>query len=325
MMPSSIKNTLALVYVFAAYLIDIALLLSSSWMAQLLGTVLLTHALLTSALLTHELMHGTLFKQRSLNVFWGQVMTHLNGAYYAPWEALEQHHFNHHVHHADFVPFDLAEWVNTLSPMQRRLFLALEWAYFPALELMLRIRSIVLSLQDPATRWRTGLLLAYRAGLFAALGYFSGVAVLLYGIAYISFVNLMRFADAFSHTYDYAIVSQPFPKHDRAYEQAHTLSNLTSVNYPLLNLIFLNFGYHAAHHYDMRCPWHELPQLHERLFGSSGGNIVPLPQLVGNYHRFRLTRLSSGQGEVNVDQLANQAAMLQAFTGAVGVSFLTPP
>lgn len=86
------------------------------------------------------------------------------------------------------------------------------------------------------------MLLLYRGALLTLLAYFSPKAVVLYAIAYISFVNLMRFADAFHHTYDYAIVGQPFPKRDRTDEEAHTFSNLVSASHPWLNLLYLNYS-----------------------------------------------------------------------------------
>ncbi|MDV2997282.1 MAG: hypothetical protein N4J56_006987 [Chroococcidiopsis sp. SAG 2025] len=130
----------------------------------------------------------------------------------------------------------------------------------------------------------------------------------------------MRFADAFHHTFEYVIVEQEIPKRDRIYEQTHTFSNLVSIKYPWLNLLFLNYDYHNAHHHNMRCPWHELPQSHQQVFGEQPGGLLTLPQLVSNYHRYRTSRLFSGQGEAVLED-----STLDASTGGVAVSFLTPP
>jgi hypothetical protein len=67
----------------------------------------------------------------------------------------------------------------------------------------------------------------------------------------------------------------------------------------------------------MRCPWHELPQLHARLYSQDAKNLLPLSHLIANYHRFRLQRLVGTQGEADLT--------LATFTGGVGVSLLTPP
>ncbi len=322
----ALQNAAALGYAIAAYGLGVGLLIVNNAWLNGLGVLLLTHGLVVSAALLHELLHGNLFKARSLNQFWGQAMTHLNGACYAPWEDLVDHHFKHHVHHADFVAFDSAAAVRSLHPAIRGLFLALEWAYFPALEFVLRWRLIAIPFTDPKRRSQRGwavLFILYRAAFFAALAWLSWKALLLYAVAYVSFVNLMRFADAFHHTYEYVVVGDSFPKRDRLYEQSNTFSNLVSQRYPWLNLLYLNFGYHNAHHHDMRCPWYALPALHQRLYGDQSKALIELPKLVANYHRFRLDRLVSDQGDTVLLDMASGA--IAALTGGVGVSFLTPP
>jgi fatty acid desaturase len=321
-----VKNSLALSYTFLTYGLGVFLLLLPSWGWNGVGVVLVVHGLVLSATFTHELIHGNIFKEhRQLNAFWGRVMTHLNGACYAPWEDLVSHHFNHHIHHGDFVGFDPAVYFKAMHPWLRSLYMALEWIYFPLFEFELRWRIILAPLFQTEKRkllLRNLSLMIYRTILFALLGWYSPQGLLLYGITYISFVNLMRFADAFHHTYEYVIMGNPIPQRDRIYEQAHTFSNLVSTRFPWLNLLFLNFGYHNAHHHNMSVPWHELPKLHQAVFGGVSGGIMPLPILAGNYHKFRLQRLFSGQGDATLE---TPESGLVGFTGGIAVSFLTPP
>ena len=319
-----VKNVGALLYTFAMYSLGVILIVVQPWQFNVLGVILLVHALLLSATFTHEFIHGNIFRNRKLNAFWGQAMTHLNGACYATWDALVEHHFNHHLHHADFVGFDILKYLNTMNPLLRWVYIVLEWLYFPIFEFEMRWRVILAPFFEPTKRvliWRSLGLMLYRTAAFALLGWVSWKGLLLYFLAYISFVNIMRFADAFHHTYEYAIVGQEFPKRDRVYEQEHTFSNLVSEKHPWLNLLLLNFGYHNAHHHNMSCPWHELPELHQKLYSEKGGGLLPLPRLVRNYHCFRLYRLFSGQGEATLEG----EATLNSFTGGVAVSFLTPP
>jgi fatty acid desaturase len=323
MMSPLILNSFTIAYIITIYASGIALLILQPWQFNLLSVILLVHALILSTIFTHELIHGNIFKTRSLNAFWGMVMTHLNGACYATWDELVEHHFNHHLHHADFIEFDISTHFEQMHPWLRRVYMALEWLYFPALEFELRWRIILAPFTNPKKRHligRTIAFLIYRTIAFGILAWFSIKAVVLYALAYISFVNVIRFVDAFHHTYDYVIVGQDFPKRDRIYEQEHTFSNLISVRYPWLNLLFLNFGYHNAHHHNMSCPWYELPALHHKLYQKSGGGLLPLPHLIRNYHQFRLNRLLSDQGDFQLD---NQST--HAFTGGVAVSLLTPP
>ncbi|MGJ3246252.1 MAG: fatty acid desaturase family protein [Elainellaceae cyanobacterium] len=323
------KNILAIAYTLIEYAISLGLLIQPLWILKLVGVILLTHSFMWSAVLTHEFIHGTIFKARSLNAGFGRLMTHLNGACYAPYEDIVQHHFNHHIYHVDLVPFDSPTYFKRLPFPVRQLFVALEWVYFPVFEFVMRSRLILAPFQSSGRssgrshlRWRTLFLLTYRGALFGLLAWVSWSGLLLYGIAYICFVNLMRFADAFHHTYDYVVTGDPIPTRDRAYEDANTFSNLVSINHPWLNLLYLNFGYHNAHHHDMRCPWYALPALHQRLYGSQAKAIIPLPQLISNYHQFRIKRLFGGQSAAPADV---HPPALADLVGGVGVSFLTPP
>ncbi|AFY95458.1 fatty acid desaturase [Chamaesiphon minutus] len=318
------KNIVAIAYTFISYSLGILLILSSHWQLNILGIIAIVHSLSIATALTHEFIHGNIFKQRTTNAWWGRVMTHLNGACYAPWENLVEHHFNHHLHHLDVVRFDVVEYLNKLPSWWRSIYVVLEWLYFPVMEFEMRWRIIsdpFLDANKRSLRGRTLIFMLYRATAFVILAWLSWKALLLYSIAYISFVNVMRFVDAFHHIYDYAIVGSNFIQRDRVYEQARTFSNLISVRYPWLNLLFLNFGYHNAHHHNMSCPWHELPALHNKLYGNSDRGLFPLPQLVFNYHRFRIDRLFAGQGEINLDR----ELKLDDFIGGVAVSLLTPP
>lgn len=319
------KNFTALAYVFTLYILGIIFICESSWQLNIVGVIAIAHSLVISTALTHEFIHGNIFKSRYLNAFWGQMMTHLNGACYATWENLVEHHFNHHLLHVDVVAFDVAAYLRVgMYPWLRRIYVVLEWLYFPALEFEMRWRIILAPFLEAKKRWllpRTIVLIIYRILSFSLLAWVSWKAVLLYFFAYICFVNIMRFVDAFHHTYEYAIIGREFPKHDRVYEQENTFSNLISTKYPWLNLLILNFSYHNAHHHNMSCPWHELPQLHAKLYPHQGRELLPLPRLISNYHRYRLDRLFAGQGEA----IVNGKLILDAFTGGVAVSLLTPP
>lgn len=325
MLSAKFKNMMAITYVFSAYILGIVLILQQFWLLNIWGVIAITHSLVISTALTHEFIHGNIFKSRQLNAFWGEMMTHVNGACYAPWENLVEHHFNHHLHHVDIVRFDVVQYLTQdINLIQRSIYVALEWLYFPMLEFEMRWRIIFDPVLDQKKRdllGRTMFWAVLRTIVFGVLAWASWKALLLYFFAYVSFVNLTRFADAFHHTYEYTIVGEEFPQLGRAYEQKNTFSNLVSVKYPWLNLLFLNFGYHNAHHHNMSCPWHELPELHHKLYGKTNQGLLPLPMLIGNYHRFRLHRLFSGQGTIN----SKGEQQLDSFIGGVAVSLLTPP
>lgn len=320
----SSKNTAAIAYTFTSYILGILSIASPYWQLNVLGVIAIAHSLVTATNLAHEFIHGNIFKEPAANAWWGQLMTHLNGACYAPWENLSDYHLNHHLDRADVVRLDAIDYMKQLHPGLRSIYVALEWLYFPILEMDLRWQIILDPWLDVDKRSRSSrnlLLMLYRTLAFGILAWISWKAVLLYFLAYICFVNVMRFVDAFQHTYEYALPGQELIKRDRAYEQANTFSNLISVRYPWLNLLLLNFGYHNAHHHHMSCLWHDLPALHSKLYGNSNRIVLPFPQLMFNYHRFRIERLFNGQGEVNTAAGID----LNSFIGGVTVSFLTPP
>jgi hypothetical protein len=169
-----------------------------------------------------------------------------------------------------------------------------------------------------------------RGFLFATLAILSVKAILLYFVAYISMIHILRFVDAFQHTYDSLPVGEPIPEHcknasleaARHYEQANTFSNIISVRHPWLNLLLLNFGYHNAHHEVIKCPWYHLPALNHVLYSGQVHHYITLFELVGNYHRFRVSRIFTGQGQV-VDR--DNHRQLGTFYGAIEVSFLVVP
>ncbi len=325
MIQPTVKNIISITYVILMYSLGIIAIAVEAWQINLLGAIAIAHSLVISTALTHEFIHGNIFEQRNLNQVWGQVMTHINGACYATWENLVEHHFNHHLHHVDVVGFNIPEYLQvTIYPWLRRIYPILEWLYFPIFEFELRWRIILAPCFDPQKKSLLGRTIGfslYRTAAFGLLAWISWKAIFWYFLAYVSFVNIMRFVDAFHHTYEYIIMGQEFPQHDRAYEQTNTFSNLVSIEYPWLNLLILNFCYHNAHHHQMSCPWYQLPELHAKLYADRDLQLLPLSRLVSNYHRFRLDRLFSGQG----DAIQSGELKLDTFTGGVGVSLLTPP
>jgi fatty acid desaturase len=207
--------------------------------------------------------------------------------------------------------------------------IALEWAYVPAVEFIMRGYVIALPFIDESKRnrrLRIVAVAAVRIAAFALLGWYSPKALLLYFVAYLVFITVLRFADCFQHTYDaYPILGdQPIPKdklRDRAYEQANTYSNIVGLKSPLLNLLWLNFGYHNAHHDRPTIAWHKLPAYHRQLYGDAYAQVVPMHQLLRAFHVHRVTRVVSGDyGHVDGPEVNGRA---DGFVGAVGVSFLT--
>lgn len=316
----------ALAYGLFGYVGGIALLTATPAWQNVIGALLLAHALVICAYLIHECAHNTIFRRNDYNARLGGVLNWITGACYGDYEAIRHKHFRHHVDRADVVAFDYRERL-ARHPRWLWVIAALEWMYIPAVELMMHALVVALPFRLPARRGlrrRVLTVLAIRAALFALLAWISVKALLLYALAYMLFLHVMRFMDTHQHTYEiFATLEQPrgpeAKRFDRDYEHRNTFSNLISTRYPALNLLVLNFGYHNAHHVRPTAPWYRLPALHRELYGEDGSQILPFANLLRAYHRYRVARvLNADTGDVGVG--ADKGA---TFIGVDGVSFLT--
>jgi fatty acid desaturase len=315
-------NLLIIGYALAGFAAGIWLLTLPNLFGNAAGILILTHALTVSAYLIHECTHGTIFAKPSHNDRLGAAMGWLNGACLAPYEGLKHKHLRHHADRMDVVTFDYRTVLKTAPAWARQATLALEWAYIPAVEFLMR--GLVVYSQLKNQRKRVLLILAIRIALFAALAIISFKALCLYAISYILFLHILRFQDAFQHTFDVFVATarQPVPaelRRNRAYEHANTYSDVVSYGHPWINLLLLNFPYHNAHHAKPAAPWYELHSLHKSLYADDQTQILPCGILFRSYHKYRVARvLADDYGVVNPsgDRAEN-------FLGAVGVSFLT--
>jgi fatty acid desaturase len=325
-----LKNSAAFSFVFIGYLLGVWMLFSAEWLVNIAGVLLTAEALIISAYLLHELSHWSIFKSPKTNQRWGTVMAWVNGSCYSTFKEIRDKHMHHHVDRADVLTFNVQHLMRDMPQFARNIIKVLEWLYIPALEILMHFLVIVLPFLEPKwhhKRLRLLGIIAVRASLFVLMALVSVKAWLLYLVAYGMMLTALRFADAFQHTYDVfleADVAKTGGKisdgktRDRAYEQANTFSNLASIQHPWLNLIFLNFPYHNAHHEKPIVPWYDLPALHKKLFGDSTSlPVVPMTRLFAAYHRHRVARLQSD----DYGNLTNESA--DAFVGAAGVSFLT--
>jgi fatty acid desaturase len=318
----SLWNAIVLLYILFGYLSAIALFFSTSLLLNLTGVLLLTQSLVYSAYFTHEFMHGTIFKNRRWNLFFGKVMLWLNGGCYFTFQALTLQHLTHHKDKFDIFTFEPVIALQKQPSIIRRAILVLEWCYFPIMGFWSRWQAITAPFwnnQRQEERPRVIFILAIRIILFSLLGILSFKAFLFYFLSYIGMITVLRWADAFQHTYEGFAPDAVLPKRDRAHEEAHTFSTLLSCRYPWFNFLLLNFGYHNAHHAVMTCPWHSLQELNRELDRESKIRYVSLREQLDHYHKFRITRFILGQGEA-IDREGNPT--FAYFYGAHDVSFL---
>jgi fatty acid desaturase len=335
--PRSALSAVAVGYTLAGYAGGFALMASSRAVFNALGVLLCTHAMLIAAYLVHEAAHGSLVPARrtrtgerrsahARNRAIGELMSFVAGGSYASFERIRELHLCHHRERCDVGRFDYKRFLRARRGGLRRVVYALEWAYLPAVELLMHAQVIVRPFVERSQRRylpRVLAMLLVRGGLLAALAWQSPRALLLYVVAYGLLMVVLNFFDAFHHTYEQFFVGEgPFSheaRPDRAYERANTYSNLVSERHPWLNLLTLNFGYHNAHHERPGEPWYRLPALHQQLFAERPRELMPMRELLRTFHRNRLRRiLDDDYGSVGTGP-----GRADGFVGAHGVSFLS--
>lgn len=314
----------ALAYAVAGYLGGLGLLLAGPAGLKLLGVLWLAHALVIAAYLIHECAHNTVFAAPRHNAWLGEALSFLVGAAYGDYADIRHKHMRHHTDRADVVAFDFRT-VLSRYPVLLKTVQALEWAWIPAVDLFMH--GLVLALpflraDRRALRARVLTVSLVRALLFGLLALVSLKALALYALAYLLFLHLLRFMDVHQHTYELTeslvAARAPLPAgRDRAYEERNTFSNPVSLRHPWLNLLWLNFGYHNAHHVHPTTPWYALPALHRDLYGDSCAQALPFAALVKAYARHRVARV------LHADSADTPIGATHDFVGVVGVSFLT--
>lgn len=324
----ALPNACALGYGILGHGLGLALMLQEHWLAFLLGILLAGHALVICAYLIHEAAHMTLFRARSANILIGEVLLWIVGAGYASFERVRHMHLRHHQNRADVICFDYQSFLKRQPGWIQRLVVALECAYFPAIELIMHAQMMLRPFLDEhlkAYRARVILVALSRLSFFLLLFSLSPWALLGYAMAYWIMLQALFLADAFAHTYDTFIVQRaddPVPQQgrDHDYDIKHTYSNLFSTRWPVLNLLNLNFGYHTAHHAKPSVAWHDLPGFHRRLYGDGQHEqVLPYRELLGTLHRNRGKRVFvDDYGEVTTGP-----GRADGFVGAHGVSFLS--
>ena len=318
-------NGLALLYALAGYGLGVFALCSPNALVAAFGVPLTAHAMFIASYLLHEACHDAIFAQHAHNRLIGELMSFVAGGSYASFERMRWLHLRHHRERVDVTCFDHKVFLNARPRWVRSVILALEWAYVPAVEVLMHLQVIVRPfLQREQRRHlpRVVLMSVVRGALLGVLGWYSLRALLLYLLAYAVLLHGLALFDAFHHTYELWAVGEHGEvgraRPSREEEQRNTYSNVLSLSHPALNWLTLNFGFHNAHHERMGVPWYRLPALHRELFAETS-QVLPVTELLRSYHRHRVRRVfdddygSVGQGEGRADN----------FVGAHGVSFLS--
>jgi len=321
-----IPNSLAISYAFLGYLGAWYLITREVWWINAMGVVLLAHTMIIAAYLIHECAHNTLLANNENNARLGNILLWITGACYGTYEGIRHKHFRHHVDRADVVAFNFRHRL-LQHPWLLKCLQAMELLFIPALDIVMHWMVPLMPFVLPGRRnqrARVILILIIRSVIFTSIALTAPRVLLLYPLAYMLMLHVLRFMDAFQHTYALfeTLESPPGPEarqFDAPFEYSHTYTNLHSVKYPWLNLFTLNFGYHNAHHERPTQPWYQLPKLNHELFGDQLTQMIPFRNQITSYFRYRTQRLTH-EDPIDFDVLSNQG---ETFIGVDGVSFLT--
>lgn len=321
----------AVAYSLLAWGAGFAGLFSTSIAVNIAATLLLAHAMVIAAYMVHECSHNTVFRRGRHNAALGRVMTWVCGACYGTYEDIRYKHFRHHVDNDDVVWFDYDAFF-ARRPLLTRIVKALEWCYIPAHEIVMHTVMVFTSFVIPARRdqrRRNVMVIALRGGAFLLLCVFAPKAALLYFVAYLLMMQVLRFMDMLQHDYPYSTTLfeyvVPPQKGDAEWEQEHTFSNPLSVRHDWPNWLVLNFGFHNAHHAAMHTPWYRLPALYREMSGGDESGVIPLPSQLVLFHLNRARRVQNGQSG-NYPKGREYLRQARAGQGAIGgnaASFLT--
>lgn len=323
-----VYHSLALTYAVLAYFTGFAALFSDDWRINAVGLLVLAHGMVISGYMLHECAHNTVFRRNEHNARLGRMLMWLNGSCYGAYEDVRYKHFRHHVDNGDLCWFDYQNWFQR-HPLVLKLVQVLEWLYIPGHEIVMHTLMVFGAFIIPerrSQRLHNATVIVIRGGLYGSLLWFYPRVALLYTVAYLLMMIVLRFMDNLQH--DYAgthtlFDKTPLPhKGDRDYEQAHTFSNPMSIKHGWPNLLVLNFGFHNSHHAKPTTPWYQLPALHREFFAGSADDVIPFIAQLKCYSRYRVSRVMAYEQEGNGDEYMKQARQGQA-TGINAVSFLT--
>lgn len=320
-----IPNLLAFAYVIGGYAGGWVLFSQDELILNLAGVLLLAHSMVIAAYLIHECTHNTIFFKNQWNAHLGRVLMWFTGACYGTYEEIRHKHFRHHMDRGDVVAFDYRPRL-AQHHLLIKVIRLLEWLYIPAVEIIMHALVLILPFSMENRRQKRKLVITVflvRAGIFALVAFIKPVVLIMYAMAYMLFLTVMRFMDTHQHTYEiFETLDQQrgeeAKRFDAEYEERNTFSNIISTTHPWLNLLVLNFGYHNAHHRKPITPWYRLPRLHQELYGADTRPILPFINLLKAYHEYRVPRiLNEDEGDVHGLEKGRR------FVGVDGVSFLT--
>jgi fatty acid desaturase len=323
----------ALLYGVGGYALGLAGLFSGNAWVNAGAVLLLGHAMTICAYMIHECGHNTVFRSNETNARLGRFLNWICGTAYGTFEDIRYKHFRHHMDNDDAVWF-VHEAFIARHPRLAQLIMLFEWFYIPAHDMIMHFITMFGAFLIPRRHdqmLRNLIVLLLRGGVFFAVLFHYPKAALLYLVAYMIMMHILRFKDGVQHDYDgnptLFEADAPSRFGGRATEQAHTFSNPECLRWDWPNYFTLCFGFHNAHHKRPTVPWYRLPAYHREQFGTDPLQVIPFRTQLKMYHRYRVQRVTHSGGDLDGLPPAREAEYLtRARAGRIyggnAVSFL---
>jgi len=324
----------AVLYGIGFYFLGFYGLFSDNLWVNAGATLLLAHAMIICAYMIHECGHNTVFRSNDANASLGRILNWFCGSSYGTFEDIRYKHFRHHMDGDDSVWFMYEEFFER-HPGLVQLIKFLEWFYIPAHEFLMHfimVFSAFIIPQRRDQRLRNSLVILVRGSVFFSLLYFYPKVALLYLVAYMIMLHILRFKDSVQHDYGsnpiLFVEDAPSRFGGRKTEQLHTFSNPECLKYDWPNWVTLCFGYHNAHHKRPTVPWYKLPAYHREQFGTDPERVIPFFTQVKMYHKYRVQRVTDDGGDLDdLPEAVGPEYLKRARAGQLyggnAVSFLT--
>ena len=325
----------ALLYAVSGYVLGLYGLFSSNWLVSIGVTLWLAHAMVIAAYMIHECGHNTVFRSNKNNERLGRILNWICGSSYGKFEDIRYKHFRHHMDNDDSVWFVYDDFWQKY-PWAARVTQFFEWFYIPMHEFLMHFILIFSSFIIPQRRdqrTRNAIVILIRGGIFFTVLFIHPNAAVLYVVAYILMLQVLRFMDSLQHDYgsNPILFEQDAPSRygGRANEQAHTFSVPLSMKYVPINWLTLNFGFHNAHHARPTVPWYRLPEYHREKLGWDEQQVVPFKSQARIFHKYRVQRVLHSGGDLDgrpspIQEDYLRAARAGEVYGGNAASFLIP-
>ena len=323
----------AVIYAVTGYMVGWYGLFSVNWLINLGATLWLAHAMVIAAYMIHECGHNTVFRSNDNNARLGRFLNWICGSCYGKFEDIRYKHFRHHMDNDDSVWFVYDDFWEK-HPWAARVTQFFEWFYIPMHEFLMHFILVFSSFIIPQRRdqrTRNIVVILIRGGIFLTVLFLYPKAALLYFVAYVLMLQILRFMDSLQHDYgsNPILFEQDAPSRygGRANEQLHTFSVPLSMKYIPINWLTLNFGFHNAHHLRPTVPWYRLPEYHREKLGWDPDRVVPFKTQAKIFHKYRVNRVVHSGGDLDGRPSPMQEDYLQAVRagevyGGNAVSFL---